>query len=338
MLEALDVAVTIHDVARHAGVSVTTVSRALTDPGLVRQSTRERVVATAQRLAYHPNPAARSLITGKTGMIGIIVPDVGNPFYPGVLRGVQAAARQVSYSVLLADSEESPAAEEALVRSMSRQVDGIIVCGSSTPSARLKRVASDTTLVLLNRRVASIPAVLMDIGRGAQQAIEHLAVLGHRSVVFLAGPTHAWPVQQRRLALIKAAGKHGMRFREVGPIEPNFEGGVHGTELALGSGATALLAYNDLVALGVMRALSTRGISVPRDMSLIGFDDILYAAMCAPALTTVAMPMEAAGRAAAETLLAEIQGRARAAARSPGEASRLHSELIVRGTTGPAPK
>jgi DNA-binding LacI/PurR family transcriptional regulator len=315
---------------------VTTVSRALTDPELVRPSTRERVVATAQRLAYHPNLAARSLITGKTAMIGIIVPDVANPFYPGVLRGVQAAAHEVGYSVLLADSEESPVAEESLVRSMARQVDGIIVCGSSTPSARLRDIASETNLVLLNRRIPSIPAVLMDISRGAQQAIDHLALLGHRSIVFLGGPANAWPNQQRRLAIAKSAERHGMSLRELGPVEPNFEGGVRGAELAFDCGATALLAYNDLMALGVMRAMASRGIRVPLDMSVIGFDDIIYATMCAPPLTTVAMPMEAAGRAAAETLLDDIKGRTPRSRPPAEDASRLHSELIIRGTTGPA--
>jgi DNA-binding LacI/PurR family transcriptional regulator len=160
------VPVTIHDVAKRAQVSPSTVSRALSASHLVRGTTRDRVLAAARELGYRPNPAAQSLITGRTGNIGIVVPDLSNPFYTGVLRGVQARARQAGYAVFFADSEEDAVAEEALVHAMARQVDGVIVCAPFASDAQLRRLADVTSLTLLNRRVRGVPAALMDSAGG----------------------------------------------------------------------------------------------------------------------------------------------------------------------------
>jgi DNA-binding LacI/PurR family transcriptional regulator len=325
------VTITIRDVARRARVSVATVSRALTEPRLVREQTLTRVLAAARQLAYRPNPAARSLITGKTGNIGIIVPDLDNPFYPSVLRGVQARAHQSGYAVLLADSGEDPAAEQNLVHTMAKQVDGVIVCAPFASDAELAGLARMTALVLVNRRLPGIPAALMDVAHGMRQAIGHLAALGHHRLAFLSGPRQAWSNRERRRGLLAAARSYGMRLVELGPFEPKFEGGIEAADLALNTGATALLAYNDMMALGALRRLVALGIRVPEDISLVGFDDILYAAMCAPPLTTVAMPMEAAGRAAVDLLL-------RRRGEGPPSADdqihhKLATALVVRATT-----
>ena len=325
------VAITIRDVARRAHVSVATVSRALAEPQLLREQTRKRVLAAAEQLAYRPNPAARSLITGKTGNIGIIVPDLDNPFYPSVLRGVQARAHQSGYAVLLADSGEDPAAEENLVHTMGKQVDGVIVCAPFASDAQLARIARMTTLVLVNRRLSGIPAVLMDVARGMRQAIGHLAALGHHRLAYLSGPRQAWSNRERRRGLLAAARSHRIQLVELGPFEPKFEGGIEAADLAVNTGATALVAYNDMMALGALRRLVARGIRVPEDVSLVGFDDILYAAMCAPPLTTVAMPMETAGRAAVDLLLHQWGDV------PPSADAQLHqklaSTLIIRATT-----
>jgi DNA-binding LacI/PurR family transcriptional regulator len=326
-------AITIHDVARRAGVSVTTVSRALAEPQLVRDETRERVLAVAKQLAYHPNRAARSLITGKTGNIGIIVPDLDNPFYPSVLRGVQASAHQAGYAVLLADSGEDPAAERNLVHTMAKQIDGIILCAPFSSNQQLSRLAAATSMVLVNRRLPGIPAVLMNSARGMRQVVSHIVSLGHRRCAYLGGPRNAWSNRQRLRGLHTSAKSHALELLELGPFEPKFEGGIQGTELALKAGATVILAYNDLMALGVLSRLSTLGIKVPSDMSVVGFDDVLYAAMCAPPLTTVSMPMESAGRSAVSLLLGRLAGGS--AKREKIEHVELDTELIVRATTGP---
>lgn len=326
-------AITIHDVARRARVSVTTVSRALAAPQLVRDKTRERVLAVAKQLAYHPNRAARSLITGKTGNIGIIVPDLDNPFYPSVLRGVQASAHQAGYAVLLADSGEDPAAERNLVHTMAKQIDGIILCAPFSSNQQLSRLAAATSMVLVNRRLPGIPAVLMNTARGMRQVVSHIVSLGHRRCAYLGGPRNAWSNRQRLRGLHTSAKSHALELLELGPFEPKFEGGIQGTELALKAGATVILAYNDLMALGVLSRLSTLGIKVPSDMSVVGFDDVLYAAMCAPPLTTVSMPMEPAGRSAVSLLLGRLAGGS--AKREKIGHVELDTELIVRATTGP---
>jgi DNA-binding LacI/PurR family transcriptional regulator len=325
------VAITIHDVARRARVSVTTVSRALAQPELVRESTRERVLIAARQLAYHPNRAARGLVTGKTGNIGIIVPDLDNPFYPSVLRGAQARAHQTGHAVLLANSREDPAAEENLVHTMAKQVDGVIICAPFASDAQLSRLAATTPLVLVNRRLRGIPAVLMDIARGMEQIVVHLVALGHRRCIFLSGPPNAWSNRERRRALHAAARSHRIQLVELGPFEPKFDGGIEAADLAVNAGARAIVAFNDMMALGVLSRLAARGIRVPQEISVVGFDDILYSAMCAPPLTTVAMPMEAAGRAAVDLLL-----RRQAADAPPaldGGTHKLATDLIVRATT-----
>lgn len=326
-------AITIHDVARQARVSVATVSRALAEPHLLRQSTLERVLAIARQLAYHPNPAARGLITGKTGNIGIIVPDIANPFYPSVLRGVQAGARLAGYSILLGDSEEDPAAEEKLVHTMAKQVDGVIICAPFASDAQLVRLAKITSLVLVNRRLRGVPAVLMDVANGMRQVVSHLVALGHRRCAYLGGPRNAWSNRERQRGLRAAAKSQAIRLIELGPFEPKFEGGINGTDLAIEEGVTAIVAYNDLMALGVLSRLHARNIRIPEDISVVGFDDVLYAAMCAPPLTTVSMPMESAGRTAVDILLRRQKADLSTPVRQVN--TQLATELIVRSTTAP---
>jgi DNA-binding LacI/PurR family transcriptional regulator len=302
--ERADVAITIHDVARRARVSVATVSRALTQPQLVREATRDRVLKAAKALAYHPNRAARSLITGQTGNLGIVVPDLDNPFYPSVVRGVQARAQQAGYALLLGDSGEDPAAEQNLVHTMAKQVDGVILCAPFSSDAQIGELARLSALVLINRQLPDVPAVLMDAAHGMRQVVDHLAALGHRRLAYLGGPRKAWSNHERSRGLRAAARVHAVELLEYGPLEPKFAGGILGTDLALSSGASAIVAFNDLMALGVLSRLAALGIRVPDDLAVVGCDDILYAAMCAPPLTTVAMPMEIAGRMAVDLLLA----------------------------------
>jgi DNA-binding LacI/PurR family transcriptional regulator len=330
------VPVTIHDVARRAMVSPSTVSRAIGGSVQVRAATRERVLAAVQELGYQPNPAAQSLITGKTGNLGIVVPDLGNPFYTGVLRGVQARARAAGYAVFFADCEEDATSEEALVQSMARQVDGVIICAAFCSDAQLNALNGVTPLTLLNRRLRGVPSVLMDSAGGIRQVVDHLAALGHRRCVYLNGPKDSWSNRERRRGLRAAAARHQQTIVDLGPFEPKFEGGVQAADLALASGVTAIIAYNDLMALGVLSRLAYRQVAVPQEMSVVGFDDLLYATVCAPPLTTVAMPMEAGGRATVDLLLTRL---AKPEAGPAELHRRLSTTLIIRSTTAsPIPR
>jgi LacI family transcriptional regulator len=322
-------AVTIHDVARRARVSPSTVSRALGSPELVNGATRERVLAAVRELGYEPSRAARSLITGRTGNIGIMVPDLGNPFFTGVLKGVQARARQAGLAVFVADSDEDPVAELALLRAMSRQVDGVLLCSPSIPDGQIVELATGTRLVLLNRRVRGIPAALMDSAGGMRQVVDHLVALGHRRCAYLNGPRGSWSNRERRRGL-RAAARGRLDLVELGPFVPRYEGGLQAADLAVAAGASAIMAYNDVMAMGVLTRLRDRGVAVPAEVSVTGFDDLMFAAGCAPPLTTVAMPLDAAGRLAVDMMLGAISGTAPAAGQRE-----LPTSLIVRASTSP---
>lgn len=326
-------AVTIHDVARRAMVSVSTVSRAFTMPDLVRPATREQILRAADELGYRPNRAARGLITGKTGNLGIVVPDLQNPFFPSVVSGAQAQARLADYAVFLADSGEDPRLEAELIHAMTKQVDGVIVCSSRMDVNDLRRASESTTLVLLNRKNPGVPAVLMDSADGIRQAVEHLAALGHRRCAFLSGPRNSWSNKERRRGLRTASRLYGVEVVELGPFAPVFEAGLQAADIALASSVTAIVAFNDLMALGVLNRLNDRKIRVPEQMSVVGFDDIAMAGMCTPQLTTVEMPTQQGGRAAVDLLLDQLAG----GEGDSGAAQQrmVGTQLIVRASTAP---
>jgi LacI family transcriptional regulator len=326
----VSVAVTIRDVARQAQVSVATVSRALTSPDLVRATTRERVLAVAADLGYQPNLAARGLITGKTGNIGIVVPDLNNPFFTGVLKGVQNQARMASHAVFVADSDEDPAAEEQLVRAMAKQVDGVILCSPGIDEQQVRELADTTTLVLLNRRMRGVPAALMNSSSGMRQVIDHLVALGHHRIAYLNGPRTSWSNKERRRGLRAAVQRHDVDLVDMGPFPPRYEGGLQAADLAVAENVTAIVAYNDIMALGVLARLRDRGVRVPDDVSLTGFDDLMFGALCQPPLTTVAMPVVPAGRLAVDLLLDRLANRD-----AEVRQDELDTQLIVRATTAP---
>jgi len=320
----------IRAVARRANVSTSTVSRAFSDPRLLRQDTLQRVQAVAEELRYRPSRTARSLTTGKTGNIGVVVPDLGNPFFPAVLKGIHARAREADHSVLLVDSDENPRLELELIRAMIKQVDGIVLCSSRLTDEQLVELRDETRLVLINRRIRDTAAILLDSANGMRQAVEHLVALGHRRIGYLSGPALSWSNSERRKGLRQAGSSLGIEVVELGVFAPRFEAGQVAADLVVAKGLSAVIAFNDLMALGVLSRLSNRNIGVPDEISLVGFDDISMAGMATPPLTTVALPMEPAGRAAVELLLEQLSG----AAVLPHEQV-MGAQLIVRGSTAP---
>jgi LacI family transcriptional regulator len=326
-------AVTIKDVARVAGVSPSTVCRALSTPDLVRAETCERVRRSAAELGYSPNRAARGLSTGRTGNLGLIVPDLGNPFFPGVVKGIQARAREADYAVFVADTDEDPAAETELVRSLAKQVDGIVLCSPRMSEPELRGFAAQTPLVMLNRRVGRLPAVTFADVDGMRQAVAHLTALGHRRIAYVAGPRVSWSNRERVRGLRISCAAAGAELIEVGPVQPQFDGGVAAADPVLATGATAVIAYNDVIALGLLSRFNARGIAVPGAISVIGFDDIALAAMVHPSLTTVGLPGRSCGRAGVDLLLGLLQDPDRF-----GNTRReIGTQLMVRGSTGPPP-
>jgi LacI family transcriptional regulator len=328
-------AVTIRDVAAAAGVSQSTVSRALSMPELVNPATRARVQAAVRALGYQPNRAARGLITGRTGNLGLVVPDLANPFFAGVVKGVQAAARAADYSVFIADTDEEASAEVGLLRALSKQVDGTVLCSPRTPDAELVEAGTDTPVVLMNRETAGYAGITVDNADGMRQAVEHLAALGHRRVAYVGGPRSSWSNAQRERGLRATAAATGVELAHLGHFPPTFDGGVAAADLALASRASAVIGYNDIVALGLMSRLAARDVAVPAGISVLGCDDIPMSAMTHPALTTVSVPQHDAGRAAVALLLGLLADDPAAGAEPPRR--ELPTQLIVRATTGVAP-
>ena len=324
--------VSARDVARVAGVSVSTVSRTLSRPDDVAPETRDRVLATARGMGYRPNAAARTLITGRTGNIGLVVPDVENPFFASVTKGVQQRARAAGYAILIADSDEDPSVEQDLARSLARQVDGLLLCSPRAPESVVAGLARECPLVLVNRRVGDIPAVTVDNRDGVRQALVHLRALGHRRIAYVGGPATSWSHRERLTAFL-AVGEENpdMDLVDLGCFRPYVSGGVAAGDLLIASGASAALAHNDVVAFGLLERLRQRGVRVPQDISVVGTDDISVSALTSPSLTSVRLPLVSTGRAGVDVLL----GLVRDPSAPPDHHHDLSVQLVVRESTGP---
>jgi DNA-binding LacI/PurR family transcriptional regulator len=324
-------AVTIRDVAREAGVSISTVSRALAAPDKVAEPTRLLVEATVARMGYRPNSNARSLITGRNGSIGLVVPDLENPFFGSVCKGVQARARAAGYTVFVADTDEDPAIESEAVHSLIKQVDGVILCSARTTDDEIRQFARETPLVLANRYLDGIPSVTFDNGGGVLLVLRHLIALGHRQIAYAGGPQTSWSNSQRMRAFVGSAAEWpGAEFIDLGSFPPYFSGGVHAADLALASGATAVVAYNDIMALGVIDRLRERGISTPEEMSVTGFDNVAVSTFSRPNLTTVDLPRVQMGRLSFDALLDAVLGREQRI----GVEQQLVVDLVIRQSSG----
>lgn len=331
--------VTVHDVARAAGVSISTVSRALASPERVAAQTRDRVTRIAGELGYRPNRAASGLRMGRTHAIGLLVPDLENPYFASVTKGVQARARAEGYEVFVADSDEEADAEPELIGALAARTDGVIVASPRSRDVELCAALIGVPAVLANRELPragpgagaqEVPFVAGDDADGVAQVLGHLHALGHRAVGVAGGPASSWSGRRRVAGLVAAAGHWSVRLVELGSFRPYFAGGVQAADHALASGVTAVVAFNDLMALGVLDRLRHRGVDVPGEMSVVGFDDVPLATLVSPALTTIRTPLARLGRRAVDLLLVRLRGGTPASTQLP-------VELAVRGSSGPAP-
>lgn len=322
---------TIYDVAREAGVAPSTVSRAFSRPGRVNSETAARIRAVAQDLGYRANPVARALSTSRTQMLALMISDVTNPFYAPLIRGAQTGAAETGFVVLLEDAQESAEVELRALERVLPFVEGIVIASSRMSDAALRTIAKQTSMVVLNREVSGVPSVVTDNPRGMRRAVEHLAELGHRSITYVAGPEASWADGARWRALREAGLELDLGTRRVGPFAPTVAGGTRAVVDLAAHAPTAVIAYNDQIAIGVIRGLGGAGLRVPEDVSVIGFDDIFAAQLVTPPLTTVAAPLHTMGLTAVRNLVAIIRG---AHART-GQAFVLPTRLVVRASTGP---
>ena len=327
---------TLRDVARVAGVHPGTVSRALNPEteALVRDETVRRVRQVAEDLGYRPNPLARGLKTNRSYTVGVLVPDIQNPLFPPIIRGIDDRLGEAGYTPLIANTDNDPVRERVDLEAMrARQVDGFVAATARVDHELLDEIAAGgTPLVLVNRRVedGSLPSATADDHAGARMAVEHLVSLGHRQIAYLAGPQDVSTGRARFEGFADGMRDAGLEpsLVRVGRAFTEPEGTRLCEELLdADEHFTAIVAGNDLMALGCYDVFAARGIDCPGELSVVGFNDMPFAARFSPPLTTIRIPHYEIGVAAADMLLDLLQG---------GDGGRevvLPAHLIVRGST-----
>ncbi|MDX8539771.1 substrate-binding domain-containing protein [Mesorhizobium abyssinicae] len=304
---------TIADVARYAGVSVATVSHVMNRTRHVEPETAERVRAAIAALRYSPNSLARSLRRGETKTIGLLLPDNSNPFFASVARQIEDAGFVAGYTVILCNSDGSAEKEERYLSVlMAKQIDGLIFAGSSDHAGVFSRLAPDVPAVLLDREIHSVhvDSVLVDHEHGGYLAGRYLVGLGHKRIGVIGGPRDSSSSPARLRGFTRALQEAGVDLPASAVVDSDyhFAGGRLAMErlLTQAPDITAVFACNDLMAMGAVTALRSRGLRVPDDMSMIGFDDIPYAVTTWPPLTTIAQPVEKIGTRAVSLLLERV--------------------------------
>lgn len=328
-------AATIYDVAKLAGVNPSTVSRALTQPGRINIVTETKIREAAKQLKYRTNPMARALPTGRTNTIGLLIADITNPVIFGIVRGAEQAAGELGYTLVIAESQESGEREARSAERIQPSVDALVLGTTRLTDEQIRELAEAKPLVVINREFPGVPNVTPNLEPGIDQALAHLEMLGHTRLVFLAGPTSSWMSRRREEALRTGAQRRGMTITSIGPTEPTIDGGRGALARVIASRTTAVIAYNDIMAIGLLRAASEHGVQVPGAFSILGFDDIFGSDFTSPALTTVRSPLALAGRYAVRRAL-ELVGTVERSEAEAADAAALETELVIRGSTGPA--
>jgi LacI family transcriptional regulator len=332
---------TLKDVAERAGVHPGTASRALNPQtkALVNPETASRVLEAAEVLGYRPNPFARSLKTKHSYDVGILIPDMTNPFFPPIVRGVEDRLAESGYTVFVGNTDNLAERERSQLQEMrARQVDGLIVATAQLKHKALSEaMAAGTPIVLVNRTFARerVFSVSVDDVSGVRMAVEHLVGLGHKHIAHVGGPQHLSTGRNRYRGFVQAMEASGL---EIDPDRVAFansfteEGGIvaFGKLLKTRKKITAVVAANDLIALGGYDVLPERKLRCPEDVSIVGFNDMRFVDKVRPPLTTIRVPQYEIGRLAADLLLDRLRDPEAAP-----RALRLTPELIVRGSTGP---
>jgi LacI family transcriptional regulator len=335
--------VTLKEVAARAGVHPATASRALSPErrGLVSEDVARRVRAAAQALGYSPNPLARSLRTRRSHTVGVLIPDLNNPLFPPLVRGLEDRLAAAGYVALIGNTDGNEDRERLIVDQMrARRIDGLAVATARRRSPLLAQAAADgLPVVLMNRMAADhgFPSVCVDNDRGIRLAVAHLVALGHHRIGHIAGPQDVSTGLERYQGFVAAMAASGLEVPAglvaVARAFSISEGARCGRLLLeRDAGCTAVAAANDMLAVGCYSALEEAGRSCPADISVVGFNDMPFIDRLRPPLTTIRFPHYQVGHEAAGALLELIAGRGR-----PVRVLRLAPELVVRGSTGVRP-
>jgi LacI family transcriptional regulator len=326
-------AATIGDVARTAGVSRATVSRVLNGRATVDRALAERVETAIAQLDYRPSETARNLSLGRTNTIAVVVPDLGNPMFQAILHGVTLGAAEDGYQVLVGDTRERPELERRAALDARRRCDALLLCAPRMPDEDLAVVlAQAAPMVLINRPTpAPVAQLAMDYRHAIGLVADHLAALGHRRLLYLGGPLSSASNRLRLEGVADAEKRHPGLVVQRQEVGASLDAGSDIADAVLRSDATAVIAFNDLVAIGLLSRLDDLGVSVPGRLSVVGVDDIPFARYSRPHLTTVSLPKDALGTQAWAQLKDAMAGRPAA------EPVWVEGTLVERHSTGPAP-
>ena len=326
----------IGEIARRANVSTATVSRTLNQSGAVRPETARKVWRVAAALNYYPNSHARTLVSGRSRLLGLIVSDITNPFFPELIRSFETLAAQHQYDLILTSTDYQTARMTGCVRRMlERKVDGVAIMTSEMDLGLIKDLARrGVPLVFMDvgRVGPRMSHVLIDYANGIRQAVDHVAALGHKRIGFISGPLELHSARTRRQAFLD-----GLRAHRIKPDPKLIREGTHTAEggreamsavLRGGKAPTAVVCSNDWTAIGALHAIDEAGLKVPSDISLVGFDDIPLASFTSPPLTSVRMSAGDVGSTAFDALFRLIGGD-----RLEGDVYQVPTKLVVRDST-----
>lgn len=321
---------TIVDVARAAEVSTGTVSHVLSGARYVRPETRARVEQAIGELGYRPSTIARALTSRRTKTVGMVVPDVTNPFFSDLIWQVERALTDSGYALIFGNSANDSERERRYLEGLlERQVDAaVLVVTAEADESLIRRVAAEVPAVQVDREAVAADAVVGDNAAGTAAAVDHLVSLGHRRIALVNGDERLPTARERRAGFEAALARHGLSAVAHESGEFTLESGRALAARALDAGPDAVLAGNDLIAMGVINAAAERGLRVPDDLSVVGYDDIAYAAFTSPPLTTVRQPGGEMGSETARLLLSRLDGHD-----GPPRRVVVHPELVVRGST-----
>jgi DNA-binding LacI/PurR family transcriptional regulator len=330
----------IQEVARRASVSTATVSRTINNPSLVDPKTAKRVWKAIEELRYFPNTQARSLVSGRSRIIGLIVSDITNPFFPELIKGFEDVAIHNGYEVLISSTNYDSARMALCVRRMlERKVEGVAIMTSEMDKHLVDQLAHrNVPMVFLDVGPPGegISNVVVDYAMGVNEAVSHLLSLGHRRIGFICGPLGLKSAQIRRTAFLRSLSQHGIddADRLLEEADHTVDGGLEAMTRMLESkrAPTAVLASNDLTAIGMMRAVRRAGLAVPRDISIVGFDDIRLAEFTEPPLTTVRLSRQELAEHAFAALLSDLTDQPQ-----PRREYTVETHLVIRESTCRAP-
>ena len=326
--------VTIRDVARVAGVAPSTVSRAFARPGRVSVNTARRIQQVADSLGYRTTSISTFNPSNDfNGLIAFVVADLSNPVFAEYTRSAQHECLEHNLGLLVIDSEENMLIERDAIRLASRHIDGIILASSRLSDAGIRKLAEMKPVIAMNRSIRGVQSVIADTTQGLTSAVERLIELGHHSITYLGGPDSSWQEGVRWRTISSLCSTHGLRLRRVASSAPTFSGGYRCRVGFLKNPTTAVIAYNDIMAIGFIAALHAQGIAVPQQVSVVGIDDVQFSSLVSPALSTVRIPRKQLGASAVDEMYAVLNHSKRSDNLQPVI---LGSSFVVRASTGHA--